>query len=62
MLLLYSESVWFGCHRQEAGARNGLPAVGLKLSRLVEKLQVTLYKKSIIDHVMCPSEILTTGR
>ena len=27
-------------YRQEAGARNGLPAVGLKLSHLVDKLQV----------------------
>ncbi|XP_065906165.1 coatomer subunit alpha-like [Dysidea avara] len=28
---------------QEAGARNGLPAVGLKLSRLVEKLQAAYH-------------------
>ena len=35
-------SVLFGCHRQEAGARSGLPAVGMKLSHLVEKLQVML--------------------
>ena len=28
-------------YRQEAGARNGLPAVGLKLSHLVDKLQVS---------------------
>ena len=27
-------------YRQEAGARSGLPAVGLKLSHLVDKLQV----------------------
>ena len=27
-------------YRQEAGARNGLPAAELKLSHLVDKLQV----------------------
>ena len=30
-------------YRQEAGPRNGLPAVGLKLSHLVDKLQVSVY-------------------
>ena len=30
------------CCRQEAGPRNGLPAVGLKLSHLVDKLQVSI--------------------
>lgn len=34
---------YFYLHRREAGAKGGLPAVGMKLNMLVQRLQVITY-------------------
>lgn len=34
---------YFYLHRREAGAKGGLPAVGIKLNMLVQRLQVITY-------------------
>lgn len=34
---------YFCLHRREAGAKGGLPAVGIKLNMLVQRLQVITY-------------------
>lgn len=34
---------YFYLHRRDAGAKGGLPAVGMKLNMLVQRLQVITY-------------------
>ena len=48
--------VYLHC-RQEAGARGGKPAVGLKLATLVQNLQVREISSTVVSREYAPSRV-----